>query len=785
MASTATSGSNHIQAIFTGVMVLFTFGLCLTMTMILAGRGTLLTIQTLVTAATFLAAVGLSAAVWKRPLLIHAMSAALMLVGLAALLLMTIYPHPSIAPLLSDSGAWVAGPIPIRVGWARLAMAIVILLMGLVLPFSQARRRFVALAALTFVRIGLWTGAFWLVAYVVLGGQFDRLFTGAAVGVQISLIAAMTISWLMLLRGDQRWLATFTEDDRTVSMARFVLPVALVPVLGAFLTTEGAKIGVFSPEVAPLLNIEMSSVTLLVVGAAALRSIWRERRRRENLAGALEQSPVIVYSEDGQIEYWPKGCEALYGFTPNEAVGRRGTELLQTEYSIPIEQIEETLQRTGEWAGEARQITRSGKSIWVASKVVIDQPSEDRGLKIVETLTDITDLKISRAALSDTSDSLAQAVATYELGIIEFDAELGRTSFSAEFERILGVGPGSLGTEEDAWQAWMSTDADADQLRGWFEADIAACTPKRMLTIQVRRADGEIRDLQGMLRYRYDPTGELKSLVGIFMDVTEVVRDRAEMAARGGRLLELQAELTHTSRLSAMGEMAAALAHELNQPLTAVGNSVGAIGMMLADETRVVDEKKRQQVLRAAKHAETQAVRAGEIVRRLRQFISRGEADTQVEDLDLLIADAVALALPNPTAAGITVQRFIERAASTVLADRIQIQQVMVNLVRNAVEAMKGQQRHRILTISATADNGMALVRVADTGAGVVPDAEAGLFSPFVSTKDDGMGVGLSICRRIIEAHGGEMSFQPAAGGGAEFRFTLPIISGEVSDDKY
>ncbi len=785
MVFAAASRSNRIQAIFTGMMVLFSSVICLVITLTVAGGGPVLTIQTLVTVATFLAAVGLAAAVWKRPLLIHAMSAALMLVGLAPLLLMTVFPDPSIAPFLSGSGAWIAGPIPIRAGWARLAMATVIFLMGLVLPFSQARRRFVALAAVTFVRIGLWVGAFWLVAYVVLAGQFDRLFTGAAAGVQIGLVAAMIVSWLVLLRGDQRWLATFTEDDRSVSMARFVLPVALVPVVGAFLTTEGAKVGVFSPKVAPLLNIEISSVTLLLVGAAALRSIWRERRRRENLAGALEQSPVIVYSEDGRIEYWPKGCEALYGFAPDEAVGRRGVELLQSEYSVPIEEIEAALRQTGEWTGEARQTTRSGKSIWVASRVVIDQPSDDHGLKIVETLTDITDLKISKAALSDTSDSLAQAVATYELGIIEFDAESGRTSFSAEFERILGVGPGSLGTEEDAWQAWMSTDADADQVRDWFTEDIAACAPKRTLTIQVRRADGEIRDLQGMLRYRYDPTGQLKNLVGIFMDVTEVVRDRAEMAVRGGRLLELQAELTHTSRLSAMGEMAAALAHELNQPLTAVGNSVGAIGMMLADETRVVDEKRRQQVLRAAKHAETQAVRAGEIVRRLRQFISRGEADTQVEDLNLLIADAVALALPNPAAAGITVRRFIQPAASTVLADRIQIQQVMVNLVRNAVEAMNGQQTHRILTISATANNGMALVRVSDTGAGVAPEAEAGLFSPFVSTKTDGMGVGLSICRRIIEAHGGEMSFEPAAGGGAEFRFTLPIISGEVSDDKY
>jgi two-component system sensor kinase FixL len=122
--------------------------------------------------------------------------------------------------------------------------------------------------------------------------------------------------------------------------------------------------------------------------------------------------------------------------------------------------------------------------------------------------------------------------------------------------------------------------------------------------------------------------------------------------------------------------------------------------------------------------------------------------------------------------------------AVTVLADRIQVQQVMVNLVRNAVEAMKGQQRAQVLTISARVVDGMALVQVVDTGAGVTPEGEERLFAPFMSTKRDGMGVGLSICRRIIEAHGGRMWFEPAKGGGAEFNFTLPIIPIEASHDR-
>ena len=187
----------------------------------------------------------------------------------------------------------------------------------------------------------------------------------------------------------------------------------------------------------------------------------------------------------------------------------------------------------------------------------------------------------------------------------------------------------------------------------------------------------------------------------------------------------------------------------------------------------------RERMLRAARHAESQAVRAGEILRRLREFITRGEADTQAENLASLIDDALALALPSPAAAGVTVRKSIPRAAATVLADRIQVQQVLVNLIRNAAESMRDQEGPRTLAITAEARNGMSLVRVVDSGSGVANDKLSTLFSPFVSTKREGMGVGLSICRRIIEAHGGELWFEPTEGPGAEFRFTLPLAVGD------
>jgi two-component system sensor kinase FixL len=298
--------------------------------------------------------------------------------------------------------------------------------------------------------------------------------------------------------------------------------------------------------------------------------------------------------------------------------------------------------------------------------------------------------------------------------------------------------------------------------------------------VRVRRADGEVRDFHGVRRFFYSPEGAHVRTIGIYRDVTEERRAERELAERDDRLTELRSELVHVSRLSAMGEMAAALAHELNQPLTAIGNSVGALKMMLADGGKTLDETARGRVVRAAEQAEGQAVRAGEIVRRLRQFISRGEADTTIEPLGQLIDDAVALAAPNAKAAELDVRLKLSPKAGLVLADRIQIQQILVNLIRNAAEAMAAAPAPHVLTIVTSVRKGMAEIAVQDSGPGVPPDLAERLFSPFVSTKSDGMGVGLSICHRIVEAHGGRMWLETSTGG-ADFRFTLPLASKELT----
>jgi two-component system sensor kinase FixL len=255
---------------------------------------------------------------------------------------------------------------------------------------------------------------------------------------------------------------------------------------------------------------------------------------------------------------------------------------------------------------------------------------------------------------------------------------------------------------------------------------------------------------------------------------TGFVRDLTEVQQTKRRLQELQADFLHSSRLSTMGRMAATLAHELNQPLTAILNYVQAASALLETGTpgmvaRVPD---------ALAKAGAQAERAGAIIRRLREFVARGATERRPEDLNKVVEEAGALALIGAQGQGVHVSFRLPGDLPAVMIDKVQVQQVVLNLVRNAIEAMQDSRR-RELSIETSSDpvaNGTAVV-VTDTGPGLAPDILGRLFQPFVSTKPTGMGMGLSICREIVESHGGKLEASTGPEGGARFRFTLPAAS--------
>lgn len=261
--------------------------------------------------------------------------------------------------------------------------------------------------------------------------------------------------------------------------------------------------------------------------------------------------------------------------------------------------------------------------------------------------------------------------------------------------------------------------------------------------------------------------GEVRS--GNARVFTGFVRDLTEAQESEARLRELQAEVVHISRLSAMGEMASALAHELNQPLSAIANYLnGARRLLEKAPNRDV------RVDEAMEKAADQALRAGDIIRRLRNFLARGEGERSNESLAKIVHEACHLALLGSREADVEVRYEIDPHRDRVIVDRIQIQQVIVNLVRNALDAMQDQPR-RVLSVSTSLSDEMATVTIADNGPGLDPLAAEKLFQPFVTTKATGMGVGLSISRTIVEAHGGRIWAEPNAGRGAVFHFTVPL----------
>ena len=306
---------------------------------------------------------------------------------------------------------------------------------------------------------------------------------------------------------------------------------------------------------------------------------------------------------------------------------------------------------------------------------------------------------------------------------------------------------------------------------------------KRYLTTGERRIIGIGRIVVGQ---RKDGTtfpmhltvGELRSAERHYF--TGFIRDLTDQQLTETRLKELQSEVTHMSRYTALGEMASTLAHEINQPLTAISN-------YLRGSQRLLDRLDGEPIPRlreALGKAADQALRAGHIIRRLREFVSRGESDRRIESLAKLIEDASTLALVGAREAGIAVSFRLDPRADYVLADRIQIQQVLVNLIRNAMEIMTettAERRLEIATIAESVD--LIEVSVADTGTGLAPEVAEHLFQPFVTTKRQGMGLGLSICRTIIEAHGGKIWVESRPTGGTIFRFTLRAATTEEAAD--
>ena len=264
--------------------------------------------------------------------------------------------------------------------------------------------------------------------------------------------------------------------------------------------------------------------------------------------------------------------------------------------------------------------------------------------------------------------------------------------------------------------------------------------------------------------------GGRKVFAGFIRDLTSSRQTEQQMHS-------LQAELAHVSRISSMGTLATSIAHELNQPLTAITNYVEAARDLLADPS----PENLGNIREALTESAAETVRAGQIVQRLRNFISRGEAVREFADLSRLVKEASALALINGDARDVDFDVVLDPDCNRVLVDAVQIQQVLVNLIRNALEAMQDSPVKQLRITSQPRDSDMVQITVSDSGPGLDNHVAERLFHPFISTKASGMGLGLSICQTIINAHDGKIWAQPSEMGGTDFCFTL-IGAGAVNE---
>jgi two-component system sensor kinase FixL len=249
---------------------------------------------------------------------------------------------------------------------------------------------------------------------------------------------------------------------------------------------------------------------------------------------------------------------------------------------------------------------------------------------------------------------------------------------------------------------------------------------------------------------------------------TGFVRDISERQKTERRLHNLQDELAHVSRLTALGEMASALAHELNQPLSATANYVKGC-------VRLIDQPSPDlgKIRGALESAGEQTLRAGQIIRRLRDFVTKGETDRRIENLPKLLEEAGALAMVGAKEKGVKLRFRLDPGAEEVLADKVPVQQVVLNLMRNAIDAMEASPQRDLTVGTRNLPDSMIEVFVADSGPGIAPEVAGRLFEPFLTTKKTGMGVGLSISRTIVEAHGGRIWAEANPAGGTVFHFTL------------
>ncbi|HEX8655829.1 MAG TPA: PAS domain S-box protein [Allosphingosinicella sp.] len=424
------------------------------------------------------------------------------------------------------------------------------------------------------------------------------------------------------------------------------------------------------------------------------------------------------------------------------------------------------------YSRDKRYVRKNGRVIWVRVTVSLVRDARGEPDFFIKVAQNIDAQKIAEQILAAREAQLRTIVETVPVGLVIAELPSGRIVSGNPYLEQLLRHPVLNSRDVGEYDEWVSYHADGSRVRG-SEYPLARMALERAenpsLEVNYRRGDGTFAWIRMEGRPVRDSTGEIRGGVVALVDIDEErkARDRA-----AEQLESLRNQLIHTSRVSAMGTMASTIAHEVNQPLAAVASCLrGTINRLRKGGEAAVEE-----AVRWLERGEQITLQTGETIQRLRAMLARGEARRETVQLARLIEGANAIALVGAEAKAISYSQEVDPSLK-VEADPVQIQQVLINLVRNAAEAMAASDERR-LSVTAKREGESVEVCVEDSGPGIPLDSRANLFEPFQSTKLEGMGIGLSICRTIIEAHQGRIWLADGGeSGGAAFRFTLPLAA--------
>jgi PAS domain S-box-containing protein len=543
------------------------------------------------------------------------------------------------------------------------------------------------------------------------------------------------------------------------------------------------------------LTVSLSAIAIITFLAVRTRSAEANFAAQARVLDLTHDTVIIHEAGDDEADivcYWNDGAAALFGYSREEALGARCQELLRTELPLPRARIEEIISTEGAWSGEIVRTRKDGVRLILSSRWSARQGA--RGREIIETSADVTEQRLMDRRYQGIFNAAGFAIWEADWSVIRRAILKLKREGVTDLEAHLIAAPDLVrqmvrdvtildinAVAVRLFKAESREDLIGRSLARSFTPATEAAFARALARVDAGDSQVELETLyqtltgepvEVLIRVTVpDSDGNWDRVLITALDLTERNRMQA-------RLNETLAELSHASRISMLGELAASIAHEVNQPLAAVVTYGEAGRRWLSREP--LD---RAEISDCIKHIMANGRRATEVIGRVRSLAKQGQGQTTRLSLGATAAEAAALLERELRASDVLYREDIAANLPEIAGDRVQLQQVVINLLMNGVQAMAATpEGQRSLTLSVSAiDDAQVRLEVRDTGSGIAPEQAGRLFQSFATTRADGLGMGLSICRSIIEAHHGQISLTNTAGGGASAVILLPVATPEAA----